>query len=207
MLRLSCYSLHSLHSSELLGPSPTSYNLPSTLKIQEKPDHVQCFGTSSNRFKEAANASGPSPGSYGKPISDFERRAMEARKMKLRQPAHKQPTPFGTSSQRFKRKGNGVGASPGSYEFNDTMVKELEKKLVSRNGAFGSSSKRFPKWEAEKAGSKSAPSSSGGLKLATNDNQSAIPSKPNNAKVFRGRPERNFLMKAGARGASNKTSR
>ena len=72
-------------SAELLGPSPTSYNIPSTLKIQERPDHVQCFGTSSNRFQSPANAAGPSPGSYGKPVSDFERRAMEARKMKMRQ--------------------------------------------------------------------------------------------------------------------------
>ena len=122
------------------------------------------------------------------------------------QPSHKKPTPFGTSSQRFTQNGNGVGASPGSYEINDTMAKELEKKLVSRNGAFGSSSKRFPKWEADTVGSKSAPGSSGGLKLATGD-AAAPPARPkNNAKPFKGRPERNFLQKAGAASGSAKTS-
>ncbi|GMH62633.1 hypothetical protein TL16_g03520 [Triparma laevis f. inornata] len=182
-------------SNEVLGPSPTSYNIPSTLKIQEKPDNVQCFGTSSDRF-QTSKSIGPSPGTYSKPVSDFERRAMEARKVRMRQPGHKEPTPFGTSGQRFRAERNDVGAAPGSYEFNDSMAKELQKKLVSRNGAFGSSSKRFPKWESDKAGSKSAPSSRGNLKLATGEYQP--PAKPKNSKPYTGRPERNFLKAGGA---------
>jgi len=182
-------------ASEIQGPSPTSYNIPSTLKIQERPDHVQCFGTSSNRFQSGRQASGPAPGSYGKPVSDFERKAMEAKKVKMRQPAHKQAVPFGTSGNRFTRAYNAdFAAAPGSYEFQDTLANQLKKKLVSRNGAFGSTAKRFPKFEAQT--SKSAPASRESLKLATGQ-KPAPPLNRNKSKAspMRGRPDANFLKR------------
>eukprot|EP00520_Triparma_pacifica_P017952 CAMPEP_0118649828 /NCGR_PEP_ID=MMETSP0785-20121206/9914_1 /TAXON_ID=91992 /ORGANISM="Bolidomonas pacifica, Strain CCMP 1866" /LENGTH=582 /DNA_ID=CAMNT_0006542147 /DNA_START=74 /DNA_END=1819 /DNA_ORIENTATION=+ len=182
-------------ASELQGPSPTSYNIPSTLKIQERPDHVQCFGTSSNRFATDRRSIGPAPGSYGKPLSDFERKAMEARKLKMRQPAHKEAVPFGTSGGRFTKAHNAdFAAAPGSYDFQDTLANQLKKKLVSRNGAFGSTAKRFPKFEAQT--SKSAPASRESLKLATGYNKPAPPSTKQTAKSkapMRGRPDKNFL--------------
>jgi hypothetical protein len=35
---------------ESQGPSPQTYNIPSTLKVADRPDAVQCFGTSSDRY-------------------------------------------------------------------------------------------------------------------------------------------------------------
>jgi hypothetical protein len=88
-------------------------------------------------------STGPAPGSYGKSLSDFERKAMEARKIKMRQPAHKEAVPFGTSGGRFTKAPNAeFAAAPGSYDFQDTLANQLKKKLVSRNGAFGSTAKR-----------------------------------------------------------------
>jgi len=132
---------------ETMGPGPASYVLPSTLKVEDRPDHVQCFGTSSSRFLEMHETGAPGPGFYGRPMSDFERRSLEARKQKLRQPNHREAVPFLSSGQRFvSSKNNQFGSAPGSYEFPGTMASEIKKKLTSRVGAFGTTSKRFPNW-------------------------------------------------------------
>lgn len=118
---------------ETMGPGPASYILPSTLKIEEKPDNVQCFGTSSSRFISKNETGAPGPGYYCQPISDFERKSLDARKQKLRQPNHRDPIPFLSSGKRFTRnKNNQFNNDPGSYDLPSTLSQDLKKKLTSR---------------------------------------------------------------------------
>ena len=180
--------------NEALGPSPQSYVIPSTLKVAGKPDNVQCFGTSSDRFANKEEM-GPSPGSYGQPLSDFERRAMEARKSQVRynsNAGNKQPVPFGTSGTRFTQKYDTGGAAPGSYDFTGGMVDELKQKLVGRSGAFGSSSKRFQKFkdqvEASDNGGGEIP-----LKLGASEQGGSSVASQRSKRPVMGRAEKSFL--------------
>ena len=59
--------------------------------------------------------------------------------------------PFNCSGARFNaaQAGGGGDAAPGSYEYNYSLASEIDKKIVSRTGVFGSTSKRFPAWSLD----------------------------------------------------------
>jgi len=136
------------------NPGPGAYPSRNFFGDQKKEEHLQFFGSTSRRFDEGPRSEqrkygGPGPGAYkGAGPSAFT--------VKTSVSMHSPMTVdvgFASTSSRFKpkrvRKSDTTdNRGPGSYEAK-SMAGELGKKLVSRAGVFGSTTKRFHKSKTE----------------------------------------------------------
>lgn len=130
------------------NPGPGAYPQKNFFGGQKKDEHLQFFGSTARRFDEGPRAEqrkfgGPGPGAYKSSApSSFTVKTS----VSMHSPMHVD-VGFASTSSRFQpkrvRKSDTDNTrGPGSYEAK-SMSGELQKKLVSRAGVFGSTTKRF----------------------------------------------------------------
>lgn len=125
------------------APGPGDYRPPDQFYRKSVPESLQFFGSTSRRFRDrpSAKSAGPGPGSYDLAKSSGKRNPLAD--------AYQLPTAanvgFASTSSRFNAsedKDALYAPAPGEYQ-QPSMVEDLQKKLVSRTGVFGSTTKRF----------------------------------------------------------------
>lgn len=130
------------------GPGPGSYETLKAIKLQSAPAQYQFFGSTSRRAYDVDTPSllsapmqlkTPGPGHYAEKRTSFV-------------PARMGPdaAPFTSTQLRFHGGGGGgkhAQAAPGPGAYSDTnaggLATNLNKKLVGRNGVFGTTTDRF----------------------------------------------------------------
>jgi len=128
------------------NPGPGAYSSKGYFGDQKTETHLQFFGSTSRRFdagprEEQRKFGGPGPGSYrGAEPTGF------TTSVSLASPTQHE-VGFASTSSRFQPKrvrksDTSETRGPGSYEAK-SMAGELSKKLASRAGVFGSTTKRF----------------------------------------------------------------
>lgn len=126
-------------------PGPGHYTQTSTFKIEQRPERLQYFGSTVERFTEVqakkrqSNALGPGhydadPGrTFSKQVRHTNKQAKSATNIA-----------FLSQEQRF----NGqiappeLAPGPGQYD-NSTIIDNINKKPWGKNGVFGSTERRF----------------------------------------------------------------
>jgi len=130
------------------NPGPGSYPQQGYFGAKQTEQHLQFFGSTSRRFdagprEEQRKFGGPGPGAYkGSDPTAFTVKTS----VSLTSPMHVD-VGFASTSSRFQPKrvrksDTSDTRGPGSYEAK-SMSGELSKKLASRAGVFGSTTKRF----------------------------------------------------------------
>eukprot|EP00949_MAST-11_sp_MAST-11-sp1_P003801 g3801.t1 len=133
-------------------PGPGHYGAPRTGNFEPKrvPESMQFFGSTSRRFGSMGR-NGQTPGPGGPGAYDVMRTSSFAgdaasRSRAARSSRHRSSVGFASTSTRF---GGGITAgesqfspAPGVYEM-PSMVDEVKKKMSSRTGVFGSTTRRF----------------------------------------------------------------
>ena len=124
-------SYHSKHGNVLPGKKTgsTTQNFGSTAKRSFEEE-------ATTRYAAPTFATTPGPGAY-----DVN---MRSSLKTVQQVSLVEPAPFASSSIRFGSRGDGC-PGPGAYysETGEGFVGELSRKIIARNGAFGSSTHRF----------------------------------------------------------------
>ena len=139
------------------APGPGQYRPRDHFKRTPVPESMQFFGSTSRRFRDrpTAKSAGPGPGSY-----DTVNRGKRKNVIPLAA-AYQLPTSvgFASTSSRFSASDNRdakYNPAPGEYT-QSSMAAELDKKLVSRTGVFGSTTKRFAHGMTSGSGSGKSP--------------------------------------------------
>lgn len=130
-------------------PGPSTYIIPSTLKVLSKPASQQCFSSTNSRFAESMPRSlrlSTAPGSYNVSVSDFDEglKRINRQKALVRRSDWAQNIAFISTGSRF-RQPQEDGPSPASYDVNNHTISQNTKvpRHGSRNGPFNTSTKRF----------------------------------------------------------------
>jgi hypothetical protein len=124
--------------SEKVGPGPGQYGVWGGIRAPVVPRSRQTFGSTSKRSAEPAVClDTPGPGQYTQPTLFGGRHdpAAEARAASA----------FSSSSVRFKKLEKVREPGPGAYDEYDqhSLAAQIDRKTHGRNGAFGSTSRRF----------------------------------------------------------------
>jgi hypothetical protein len=137
------------------APGPGAYVPKDQFRKPPVPESMQFFGSTSRRFQDrpSVKSAGPGPGSY-----DL-RKSKRGASIPAAAAAYQLPTGvgFASTSSRFaalQNRDQTFNPAPGEYT-QTSMAADLEKKLVSRTGVFGSTTKRFAHGMNSKGGGKS----------------------------------------------------
>mgnify|MGYP003684475085 CR=1 FL=1 len=133
----------SMVDSEKIGPGPGQYEPPSGIRAPVVPVTRQTFGSTAKRSEERPASSTPGPGHYNPP-SIFGQRRDPAADVRV-------SSAFSTSAVRFKKLEKVREPGPGAYDEYDqfSLLAQVQRKTHGRNGAFGSTSRRFAASKAE----------------------------------------------------------
>lgn len=130
-------------------PGPSTYIIPSTLKVLSKPTNQQCFSSTNSRFAESVPRSlrlTTAPGSYNVSVSDFDESLKKIKRQKalVKRSDWAQNVAFISTGSRFQDPVED-GPSPASYDINKHTIHENTRipRHGSRNRPFNTSSKRF----------------------------------------------------------------
>ena len=136
-------SVRNKNMKKARAPGPGDYKPPDQFYRRSVPESLQFFGSTSRRFRDRPKVknAAPGPGSYDLTKASKGRNPLAD--------AYQLPTAatvgFASTSSRFSAsadKNSQFTPAPGEYQ-QSSMVNELDKKLVSRTGVFGSTTKRF----------------------------------------------------------------
>ncbi len=125
-------------------PGPGAYQFNSTFNKKEIPETLQFFGSTTQRFRQqrASQRTNPyiGPGTYNvSAVSSFE----DTKKSTKTGPASLGVGFASTSGREVKMKEVTPGAGTYDVHLVSSIETDLKKKLVSRSGVFGTTTKRF----------------------------------------------------------------
>tara|TARA_B100000795_G_scaffold236935_1_gene197326 strand:+ start:542 stop:1945 length:1404 start_codon:yes stop_codon:yes gene_type:complete len=128
------------------APGPGAYRTRGAFVVKYVPENLQFFGSTERRFDfKTKMSSMPGPGSYTVAAGVKEESNGPTDSAAYRNPASAS-VGFTSTSSRFSAAQTraGFGPDPGTYDTQcGTMIDEMNKKLVSRTGVFGSTTRRF----------------------------------------------------------------
>ena len=119
---------------------PGKYRLPSTIDkaLKKKPDHLQCFSSSEEKFRDprGRNANmGPDPGAYTPLTSTFDKDKLHILKKKrlASRSDWAMTVSFDSTAPRADFVDNKIAPPPGAYTPQDTLAHRVAKKRLGKS--------------------------------------------------------------------------
>ena len=185
-------------------PGPGAYRTKGAFVVKYVPENLQFFGSTQRRFDfKTKMSSQPGPGSYSVANMPSSEGKGPSDSAAFRNPAAAS-VGFTSTSSRFSAAQTRAqfGPDPGTYDQTNTMIDEMNKKLVSRTGVFGSTTRRFAEIGASNNDDGPPPPSAGSKLL---DAQSSVLSGGGSSTLpgaISGRPRRQIPLQRSAAFAS-----